>query len=356
MTPPRVVPVDPVDPAGPEQPASAEALRAAAEALRAGRLVAFPTETVYGLGANALDPRAVAGIYAAKGRPSTNPLIVHVRDSDHARTLVAAWPPLAQALAEAFWPGPLTLVLPKRGLVPDLVSAGLDTVGVRAPAHPVAQALLRAALLPLAAPSANRSQAISPTTAAHVARSLAHVDADALTILDGGTTRVGIESTVLDLSRGQPTVLRLGGVSTRALEAELARHPELGARLVHATNGSKDTEVARPSPGMDARHYAPAGQVLLAPLDTLRARLERDGDALPRPLGALTRGDVEALGAVDHHLRMPDDASDYASMLYAALHTLDELGCGSVLIEAVPDAPSWAAVADRLRRAATPRG
>jgi L-threonylcarbamoyladenylate synthase len=180
-------------------------IRRAAEHLRAGELVAFPTETVYGLGAAALDAHAVAKIFAAKGRPSYNPLIVHVLDVAGARELVDAWPELASTLAQRFWPGPLTMVLRKRDVVPDLVTAGLSSVAVRAPAHPVARALLAEAKLAIAAPSANRFQGISPTTAEHVVRSLG---VDAAMILDGGPTSVGIESTVIDLSGERPMLLR----------------------------------------------------------------------------------------------------------------------------------------------------
>jgi L-threonylcarbamoyladenylate synthase len=306
-------------------------IQRAAEALRAGELVAFPTETVYGLGAAALDARAVAKIFAAKGRPSYNPLIVHVLDVAGARELVEDWPELATTLARRFWPGPLTMVLRKREIVPDLVTAGLPSVAVRAPAHPVARALLEAAKLAIAAPSANRFQGISPTTAAHVVRSLGE---DVALILDGGPTTVGIESTVIDLSGERPALLRLGGVPTEEIEAVIGT-------LERPTAPVEDQ--ARASPGQIDRHYAPRASLLVV------SRLDEVLEG-PRPLGVMAFGD--ALPGVDHHLRMPDDPREYGRLLYAALHTLDELGCARILVEAVPDEPGWAAIRDRLGRAA----
>lgn len=311
----------------------------AAERLRAGELVAFPTETVYGLGANALDARAVAKIYAAKGRPSFNPLIVHVHDHSAARPLVRRWPALATRLVERFWPGPLTLVLARDPAIPELVSAGLDTVGLRAPDHPVAQALLRAAG-PCAAPSANRYQSISPTTAAHVARSLG----PQAWILDGGPTRVGIESTVIDLSdeTQAPALLRLGGLPLAQLEA-------LTGPLLRplAPSGTQ----ARSSPGQVGRHYAPSGELERLARPELLAALAAPQ---PAPLGLVLLGDELGEGATAraaHHLRLPADPEGYARLLYAALHTLDELGCAKILVEAVPESRAWAAVNDRLERA-----
>lgn len=316
------------------------AITRAATAILAGELVAFPTETVYGLGAAALDPRAVAKIYAAKGRPSYNPLIVHVLGVEQARALVRDWPPLADALAQRFWPGPLTLVLPKQPIVPDLVTAGLDTVAVRAPAHPIARALLEAGGVPIAAPSANRFQAISPTTAAHVARSLGP---EAALILDGGPTSVGIESTVVGLGGvGEPpTLLRVGGLPAAQIEAitgPLAR-PEPSAQ-----------GAARSSPGLDDRHYAPRGILTIVARSDLADALA-DLDRGAGPIGSITIG-AAPLG-VDHAIELPSDPSDYARLLYASLHTLDELGCARILVEAVPSNPAWAAIADRLSRAAT---
>ena len=318
-----------VDPHSPEPAVIARA----AAVIRACGLVAFPTETVYGLGADGLDAKAVAKIYTAKGRPSYNPLILHVLDATHARTVVAQWPELAARLVERLWPGPLTLVLPRRPLVPDLVTAELPTVAVRAPAHPVARALIEAAGVPIAAPSANRFQAISPTTAAHVARSLGPAPS---LILDGGPTSVGIESTVIDLCGEQPVLLRLGGLPVTEIEAivggPLARPP------------APRFDRARPSPGMIERHYAPSGELAVLEAKAIAAALEG-----PRPLGVILRSRAPA--GIDHALELPDDPAEYGRMLYAALHTLDELGCRRILVEAVPEAPIWAAIADRLARA-----
>jgi len=324
------VPVFAIDPSTPDP----RLIERAAARLRAGELVAFPTETVYGLGAHALDPRAVAKIYAAKGRPSFNPLIVHVASVDAAASLVTRWPTTATRLAEAFWPGPLTLVLPKRPEVPDLVTAGLPSVALRSPDHAVAQALLAAAG-PTAAPSANRYQSISPTTAAHVARSLG----PETWILDGGPTRVGIESTVLDLCGAQPALLRLGGLARAALEdviGPLARAPA-------PVEGQ-----ARPSPGLVGRHYAPSGAVALIERAALASAL-REARREGGPVGVIALGEVPP--GADHGLSLPRDAGEYGRLIYAALHTLDELGCARILIEAVPEQPTWAAIRDRLGRA-----
>src|SRR6185503_11209015 len=240
-----------VDPLRPDE----AIIRDAAAALRRGELVAFPTETVYGLGANALDAGAVDRIYAAKGRPSYNPLIVHLARAEDAQAVVAAWPQAAETLARAFWPGPLTLVLPKRETVPDAVTAGLTSVGVRVPRHAVAHALLVAAEIPVAAPSANRSMQVSPTTGAHVEKSLA--DAQGL-ILDAGSTPVGIESTVVDLTGDTPTLLRPGTIPLPELEALV------GPMLIATAHAGSE---ARRSPGMLDKHYAPRARVLLVDAD-----------------------------------------------------------------------------------------
>ena len=227
---------------------NADALTEAARVLRGGGLVSFPTETVYGLGANALDAAAVARIFAAKGRPANNPLIVHVADAGAARRLVADWPPLAERLAERFWPGPLTLVLTKRDPVPDVVTAKGPTVAVRVPAHPVAQALVRAAGVPIAAPSANRSTELSPTRAEHVLRGL---DGRIDVLLDGGPTAGGIESTVLDLTVTPPRLLRPGLLGIAELEVATR------ARWFVRRQQDGEGTAALPSPGLLPRHYAP---------------------------------------------------------------------------------------------------
>lgn len=309
------------------------AIARAAELIRAGRLVAFPTETVYGLGALALDPAAVRSIFAAKDRPAFNPLIVHVDGADAARKLVAAWPEAAERLVEAFWPGPLTLVLPRLPQVPDEVTAGLPAVGIRAPAHPVAQRLLAEVGAPIAAPSANRYTTISPTTAAHVRKSLGgRIDA----ILDGGATPVGIESTVLNLSGEVPTLLRPGAVSREEI-----------ARVVGRVDlpGEGPAEGApRPSPGMVRRHYAPNARVILYE----RGRLP------PLPagrLGVIARTPRPA-GLDAHWLQLPDNPAGYARQLYGALHALEDAGVTDVWLEEPPALPAWDGVRDRLRRAA----
>lgn len=301
----------------------------AAELLRAGEIVAFPTETVYGLGANALDERAVARIFLAKGRPSHNPLIVHAADAAAARALVLDWPLSAEALAACFWPGPLTLVLPKQPTIPDLVTAGLGTVAVRVPRHPLAHALLEAARLPVAAPSANRSEGVSPTTAAHVRASLG--DRVPL-ILDGGPTEVGIESTVVDLSGEVPRLLRPGMISSDDLAAVLGTRPLVVTEL--------KGDSARTSPGQLERHYAPRAPVVL-----FREAAPRAADGA----GAIVRH--AGTSGLRHEILLPDDPAGYARGLYAALHTLDAAGVTQILIQTPPDTVAWHAVRDRLRRA-----
>lgn len=309
----------------------------AAALLRDGRLVAFPTETVYGLGANALAALAVERIYRAKGRPAYNPLIVHLAQATEALDVVADWPAQANALSRAFWPGPLTLVLPKRANVPDGVTAGLATVGVRVPAHPVARMLLAAARIPIAAPSANKSTEVSPTTGAHVEKSLG--DAVDL-ILDAGPTPVGIESTVLDLSSAVPTLLRPGSISLPELEAVIGR-------IESATSVPGDD--ARRSPGMLDKHYAPHARVVLVDADDLGVRLEQERGHMHRVGALIMRADIER---ADRVIKLPADARAYAARLYDALHRLDDMGCDVILIERVPLNPEWHGVRDRLERAA----
>ena len=304
----------------------------AAQLLCTGRLVAFPTETVYGLGANALDPDAVARIYAVKRRPATSPLIVHVASIEMARSLVAgaqAWSEIAERLARTFWPGPLTLVLPKAGVIPMNVTAGLPTVGLRMPSHPVALALIRAAGVPLAAPSANRFTELSPTTAEHVRRSL---DGDVDYILDGGSCDVGIESTVLSLVEGRPVLLRPGGISRAELESVI------GA----IASADSPAGGAHPAPGMHARHYSPRTPLFLVS----NGELPEGGRGIylqhSRPPH---REGVEVR-------QMPRSALDYAARLYGALHEADDANADWIAVDLPPDTPEWEAVYDRLRRAA----
>ena len=297
-----------------------EEIRRAAALIREGRLVAFPTETVYGLGANALDAEAVRRIFKVKGRPSNSPLIVHVASAELARTLAREWPETADRLAARYWPGPLTLVVPKQAKLPDVVTAGLDTVGLRVPAHPVALALIREAAVPVAAPSANRFTELSPTTAEHVRRSLGEaVDY----ILDGGPTTVGIESTVLSLAGERPVLLRPGVIPPTEIEhitGPLERAAAPGEGAAHA------------SPGLHRRHYRPR-----TPLYLLAA-----GEQPPKGRGAWLRPGKE----------MPADPLAYAAALYGTLHRLDREAWDWIAVERPPETPEWAGVLDRLRRAA----
>ncbi len=320
-------------------------LARAASVLRAGGLVAFPTETVYGLGAVATDRAAVARIFAAKGRAATNPVIVHVADIASARTLVRAWPPQAQRLAEQFWPGPLTLVLPKTDLVPEIVTAGGPTVGLRVPAHPLALALVRATGRPIAAPSANRSQCISPTTAAHVLKQLTgRIDL----VIDGGAAPGGLESTVLDLSDNKPRLLRPGLVTLGELEAAI------GEPVLCGPGEAETGDIAR-SPGLEARHYAPR-----VPLELIAEQctqvVQRHCQA-HQLIGWLPLGSDRGLKSSNlRTLVMPDVPRDYGARLYAALHELEDAGVERIVVEAPPDLPVWQAVRDRLRRGAVGNG
>ncbi|MEN9508728.1 MAG: hypothetical protein RLZZ621_1291 [Gemmatimonadota bacterium] len=336
-------------------PVSESALAQAAQRLREGGLVAFPTETVYGLGAHALDPEAVARIYAAKGRPAWNPVIVHVPDLAHARPLSRAWPATAEALAGAFWPGPLTLVVPKAPMIPDVTTAGRDAVGIRVPAHPVALALLREAAIPVAAPSANRFTQVSPTTADDVARSLGdRVDC----LLDGGPCEVGIESTVVDCTGPDVVLLRPGMISA----AEIAQVVSpLGVTVRTAAPVSLPHDAGAPveaprGPGMVDRHYAPTAEVwLVAPPPSHDVQ-----EALEAAFAAgVDRGPVRALWrtldcsrpGLDVQ-RMPTDPAPYARALYRALHDADAAGVTLLLIELPPtDDSAWDGVRDRLTRA-----
>ena len=331
----EVLHVDPLEP-------DTAAIDRAAELIRGGKLVAFPTETVYGLGANALDADAVGRIFAAKGRPATNPVIVHVAGFDQLPAVVAAWPPQAQRLAERFWPGPLSLVLPRRLGMPDIVTAGGPTVAVRMPAHPVAERLIRAAGVPIAAPSANRSMHVSPTSAQHVLKTL---EGRIEMVLDGGSSARGLESTVLDLTSQPPRLLRPGLVSVAEISAALGEEVSSGS-------ASKTSETGEPlkSPGLLARHYAPA-----APVETL----EVGGRALVEKLaaGGLRVGWLcwescprLAAGRIEQ-IPMPHEPVAYAMRLYAALYRFDDLGVDRIVVDLPPHEERWTAVLDRLARA-----
>lgn len=290
-------------------------VREAAALIRAGRLVAFPTETVYGLGANALDAAAVERIFAAKRRPHTSPLIVHVDSIEMARGLAARWPDAAETLARRYWPGPLTLIVPKQAAIPDIVTAGLPTVGLRMPAHPLALALIRLAGVPIAAPSANRFTELSPTAAAHIPEALADY------VLDGGPARVGIESTVLSLVDA-PLLLRPGVIPL----------PEMEGLIGPISQAGTPAEGPHESPGMHARHYRPTTPLYL--LDP----------EVPSPAG------YGARLRIGHE--MPAGAQDYAAVLYDTLHRLDAGHFDWIAVDRPPETPEWAGVLDRLRRAA----
>ena len=316
-----------------------EHIELAAKHLQSGELVAFPTETVYGLGANALDEVAVARIYETKGRPSFNPLIVHVNSTEEAKKLSSHWPENAQKLAEKFWPGPLTLVVPKSHQIPDIVSAGLSTVALRVPAHPVALELLRATKLPLAAPSANRSGQVSPSRADHVLQSLG----DDVFVLDGGACFVGIESTVVDVSGEFAAILRPGTLSSRQIEAIIGPLTQLN---------TSEESAPRPSPGMLEKHYAPRARVHLYStlIDaSFHAALLASG----QPIGVLTPNPTTLHRQFDaHEIVMPDEPKGYARELYRALRELDARGVALILVEDVPGHSAWDGVRDRLNRAA----
>ncbi|GIE27508.1 threonylcarbamoyl-AMP synthase [Actinoplanes italicus] len=306
----------------------AEGLDRAADLLRSGSVVAFPTETVYGLGADAFDEKAVGEIYRLKNRPTWNPLIVHVVDVAAARALAADWPDKAEELAVRFWPGPLTLVVRRARHLPG-IGASNDTVAVRVPAHPVALDLLRVSGLPLAAPSANRSEGISPTTAEHVISSLPEVPM----VLDGGPSSWGIESTVLDLTGDVPRLLRPGALALRVLRDAVG---PIALPVAETEDGE-----ARPSPGMSRRHYAPRAKVVLC--EDVRAV---DRSDLTEPIAVLSYEGTDGTEVLSA------DPREYAADLYAALHRLDDQGFPTILIQQPPATEDWLAVRDRLSRAA----
>jgi L-threonylcarbamoyladenylate synthase len=315
----------------------------AASVLQHGGLVAFPTETVYGLGASALDPKAVAKIFVAKGRPTNNPLIIHVARLDQVYALVDSFPAPALRLAERFWPGPLTLVLSKRAIVPDAVTAGGATVAVRVPAHPVAQALIEAAQIPVAAPSANRSSLLSPTRAEHVMRGLAsRIDM----LLDAGPTAGGLESTVLDVTKSPPRLLRPGPVTVAEMEA-------IVGPITRAATTAADGAAPMPSPGMLPRHYAPRAPLQVTQ-DDGRAVVE---DWLKRgaTVGWVTFAEPAQVPARVTLQVMSRDPAEYAAQFYAVLHALDAAGVGRIVVEMPPDTDAWLALRDRLRRASAPQ-
>jgi len=322
----------------------ATAVREAAELLRAGEIVALPTETVYGLAANALDPSAVARIYKAKGRPGNNPIIVHVASIEMARNCAAEWPKTASELARNFWPGPLTLVLPRASLIPDLVTAGGPTVGLRWPRHPFIQAVIQECGFPLAAPSANPSNRVSPTTAEHVRKSLY---GRIPLIVDGGTCPVGIESTVLDLTVTPVQILRPGMIHAAALEAVIKQPVEYFGRP-----GSSATHQLR-SPGQLPRHYAPRTPLVVLSWEddaALLSQLQTYGLS-PKQCWIMAHHKVPAAGPWAGITVMPQEPQAYARALYGELHACDEKTPAAIVVEAPPSTRGWEAIADRLRRA-----
>lgn len=318
-----------------------KAVHRAVELLRAGRVVALPTETVYGLAANALDEKAVAKIFEIKGRPRLNPIIVHVAGLEMAKRCASDFPPLANQLARAFWPGPLTLVLPRSQSIPKLVTAGGETVGIRWPSHPLIQAVIRQCDFPIAAPSANLSNQISPTNARHVHKQL---DGKIPAIVDGGQSGVGIESAVLDLTVSPPQILRPGMIHTESLVA---------AGLAVVSGPSGRTGILK-SPGQLEKHYAPKAKLLVLNWhDEADLKLKIQKSKYKSQNCHIIAHTV--IPSVEHFARVcviPHDAEAFARAIYAELHRCDEAGAQTIIVEAPPDAPEWSGIADRLRRAA----
>ncbi|MES2940477.1 MAG: L-threonylcarbamoyladenylate synthase [Pseudomonadota bacterium] len=317
-------------------------IQQAVQRLREGELVAMPTETVYGLAADATRPEAVAKIFSAKGRPANHPLIVHVADAPGAGAFAASVPPVAERLMQAFWPGPLTLILPRRPEVGATVAGGQDTIGVRCPSHPVAQALLRACahagIAGLAAPSANRFGRVSPTTAAHVQAEFGA----GLLVLDGGACAIGIESSIVDCSRAAPVLLRPGMLPREQLEAacgERLRSPDELAGAAPRASGTLES------------HYAPQAKVRLMTGRMLQAALDVLGDEGPR-IAVYARTALRVRATQVLLRRMPDDAAETARQLFAALREFDAQGVQLIWVEAPPEAAEWDGVRDRLQRAA----
>lgn len=348
----RILRVD--DVASPEGRA---AIREAARVIRAGGLVAFPTETVYGLGANALDAHAVARIFEAKQRPLNDPLIVHIADLADLTDLAdpTGLTPLVATLTRAFWPGPLTLVLPRGSGVPPIVSAGLDTVAVRMPDHSIAQALICAAGVPIAAPSANRFGHVSPTTAQHVLDDLeGRIDL----VLDGGATPIGVESTVLDVTTQPPRILRPGGVTREQIQAALAgagKRLEIGdwRSTSNLQSPISQSPISLPSPGMLPSHYAPRAKLVLCSDtgDLLARRASFTAQGLKTGL-LILESQREACDNLHPQFVLGETLNDMARNLYAGLRALDSAGVHVILITEVPRAGLGEAIADRLARAA----
>jgi L-threonylcarbamoyladenylate synthase len=317
------------------------AVREAAALLRAGEVVAIPTETVYGLAANALDRAAVNRIFTIKGRPAHNPIIVHVSSLDMARRCSGAWPGLADRLASAFWPGPLTLVVPRSIDLPDMVTAGGSTVGLRWPRHPFVQALIQACGFPLAAPSANQSGEVSPTIAEHVRKSLGD---NIPLIVDGGAAQIGIESTVLDVTSSPPRLLRPGMIHSESLRAVLGE----------LDDGYLPRGEPLRSPGLLLKHYSPKAKLVVwqwrdeASLNSQLSTLNFP----PTSVCVITHGVIPMKLKAGNVCVIPNDPEAFARAIYAELHRCDDAGARLIVVEAPPATPEWQAISDRLRRAA----
>ncbi len=321
-----------------------KAVRRAAELLRAGEVVALPTETVYGLAANALDENAVAKIFQIKGRPANNPIIVHVASNEMAKRCVKDFPAIADKLSKSFWPGPLTIVLPRAKEIPEIVTAGGETVGIRWPSHPFIQAVIRKCGFPLAAPSANLSNSISPTNAEHVRKSLG---GKIPLIVDGGQSQVGIESTVLDLTVSPPRILRPGMIHAESLAAVCRKVQGSGFKVQGSENFLR-------SPGLLKKHYSPKAKLLV--LDW-KNDADLESQLVTRHLSLVTcfviaHTQIPAGENFADVSVMPHDAEAFARAIYAELHRCDAAGAELIVIEAPPDLPEWSGIADRLRRAA----
>jgi L-threonylcarbamoyladenylate synthase len=319
-----------------------KAVLRAAELLRAGEVVALPTETVYGLAANALDEKAVAKIFQIKGRPANNPIIVHIAGGEMAKRCATGWPELADKLSTSFWPGPLTLVLPRAEIIPAIVTAGGATVGVRWPAHPFIQAVIRECGFPLAAPSANLSSRVSPTNAEHVH---AQLGGKIPLIVDGGRSQVGIESTVLDLTVSPPRILRPGMIHAESLAA-------VAGNIQHPTSNIQHPILR--SPGLLAKHYSPKAKLaVFSWRDDADLKFQISNFKFQISTSFIIAH--TQIPSIENFARVsviPRDAEAFARAIYAELHRCDEACAEWIIVEAPPDLPEWAGIADRLRRAA----
>jgi L-threonylcarbamoyladenylate synthase len=333
----------------------ARAVARAVALLRAGEVVGLPTETVYGLAANALDAAAVRRVFEVKGRPAENPVIVHAVGMEMVRRCVGAWPAAAERLGSAYWPGPMTLVLPRSAAIPDVVTAGGETVGVRWPGHPLMQAVIEACGFPLAAPSANPANGLSPTCAEHVVEGLG--DRIGL-IVDGGASQVGIESTVVDVTSGRVRILRPGMIGESAVltalgDGEGAWEGEVIGQGEGVEPSGVEGGVLR-SPGQMARHYAPRARLVVWRWESGEALSERIGRMGWRRdrVQVMAYHRVPTAAVAGRVCVIPDDAEAYARAMYAEWHRADAMGAEWIVVEAVPEGGDWQGIADRLRRAA----